>query len=74
MKLRQVEDTPDFLKEKDDLLNVKSKLDDEQRTYGSFVLDVDQMLETTETLLVKVTEQLIMYSKDRTDFVFEKCI
>lgn len=56
MKLRQVEDTPDFLKEKDVLLNVKSKLDDEQRTYGTFVLDVDQMLQTTDTLLVIVTE------------------
>lgn len=51
MKIRQVEDTPDFLKEKDDLLNVKSKLDDEQRTYGTFVLHVDQMLQTTDTLL-----------------------
>lgn len=54
MKLRQVENTPDFLKEKDDLLNVKSKLDDEEKTYETFVLDVKQMLQTTETLLVKV--------------------
>lgn len=46
-KLQQVEDTS----EKKDLLNVKSKLDDQQKDYESFVLHVDQLLQTTDTLL-----------------------
>lgn len=51
MNLQQVENTPGLLKEKEDLLKVTWKLDEQQREYEKSRNRVDRLLQNIDTLL-----------------------
>lgn len=51
MNLQQVENTPGLLKEKEDLIKVTWKLDEQQREYEKSMNHVDRLLQNINTLL-----------------------